>query len=330
MALDADDAGRAIGLRALKRCLSDRDTAMMHDGCGRVCDLAENLPAEWPAVDPLGRSDVDSLPAEIAAPLIAAKQRVLDTSTPETLEIEVLTPKRRIFRLQVSGDSGADGRPAGLFTTISDITELRERELAMYGLLREVSHRSKNLLAIVQAIAAQTANHSGSDTTIFLHKFRGRLQALASTQDLVTDTDWRGTLLQSLVAAQLGRLGHGLLETVRVAGDNPLLRPNAALHVGLALHELASNALLYGALSGQEPGSVSVVASVSALQGARRTLNIDWVETMRDCRDPQGPRFGTLVLERIVPLSVGGSAFYEIGPGRVTYSLTLPSTQFET
>ena len=238
---------------------------------------------------------------------------------------------RLVSHSEDAPDRDARGIVFGLFTILTDVTERRERELALTNLLREVSHRSKNLLAIVQSVAMQTAHHSDGIEN-FLQKFRGRLHALSSTQDLVTESEWRGTLFQSLVVAQLARVGQTARDAIKITGDNPLLGPNAALHVGLAIHELATNAVVHGALSAEGEGSVAIAAKVEMTTGRPAQLIVEWHEhgvwSPPVANAP--PRFGTMVLERIVPLSVGGSARYEVGPGRVSYRLSIPADQFDS
>ena len=119
----------------------------------------------------------------------------------------------------------------------------------MRALLREVSHRSKNLLAIIQSIATQTGRYSGTIDS-FLSRFRGRLQSLASSQDLVTSSNWRGADLRELVLGQVGRY---VADPTRAHAASkapiPISIPMRRLHIGLALHELAVNSVSYGALS---------------------------------------------------------------------------------
>ena len=218
----------------------------------------------------------------------------------------------------------------GVTTIVTDRTEERAREIAVATLLREVSHRSKNLLAIVQSVAMQTAHHSGSIKD-FLDRFRGRLHALSSTQDLVTESNWRGTYLQSLITSQLTRLGHAILPHIRVTGHNPLLGPNASLHIGLAIHELGANAIRHGALADGQPGQVWIDARVVHQADQPAHLVIEWQETGIDIdRIRHEPHFGTLVLERIVPLSVGGTADFRIEADGVRYRLNVPADQFES
>lgn len=318
-------------IRALSAGLQDKNISILHQSLDLAYDLAENLHPAWPAQSILGKSDNELLATDLADRLSEAKTLVLSTGEHNVIEIELRDEQgaRKVFEVRVSPDRDARGIIFGLFTILTDITEMREREVALTNLLREVSHRSKNLLAIVQSVAMQTAHHSEGIET-FLQKFRGRLHALSSTQDLVTESNWSGTLFQSLVTAQLARVGQTSLESIKITGDNPMLGPNAALHIGLAIHELATNAVLYGALTGTKQGSVWISAAVKQQAGGPRQLVMEWQETgLATSSAGAAPRFGTLVLERIVPLSVDGTAHYEVGRDQVSYRLTVPADQFD-
>ena len=108
------------------------------------------------------------------------------------------------------------------------------------SLLRELSHRSKNLLAIIQGIATQTARYTLSLDS-FLVKFRGRLQSLSHSQDLITDSSWRGAYLFELAEKQFAPYWPDSGVPMPIYGINAHLSPNAAVHLGLALHELIVN-----------------------------------------------------------------------------------------
>ncbi len=323
MSQPATDSQIATRLRAFSIGLSACGIAVLHqDAMGRY-DLAENLPPAWPA-DTLGHTDAEILPPLLADHITAARRQCLATSTEQIVDFELPEPaRRRHFEARITPDA------PGIVITLFDVTDERNRDAAVTALLREVSHRSKNLLAIVQSVAMQTAHHSG-DIKDFLDKFRGRLHALSSTQDLVTESNWRGTYFQTLVMSQLARVGPGVLKETRITGDNPLLGPNASLHIGLAIHELAANAVLHGALAEEQAGHVWVNAQIEKAAGRPEQLIIEWQETGIDTHQVrQAPRFGTMVLERIVPLSVGGSARFAIDDDKVSYRLAVPSDQFE-
>ncbi len=112
--------------------------------------------------------------------------------------------------------------------------------------MREVSHRAKNMLSLVNAIARQTATRGPED---FIERFTERVQALAANLDLLIQSEWQGVDVEDLVRAQLAHFAD--LIGVRIAFDGPKLRLNAAASqaIGLALHELSTNAGKYGALS---------------------------------------------------------------------------------
>ncbi|HEY9012340.1 MAG TPA: HWE histidine kinase domain-containing protein, partial [Devosia sp.] len=287
---DAD----ATRLRALRRCLQHKHLSVRYYSADQATPLSENLADDWAGDD--GEAAEERLRVIMAA--------VLEGSASATSEIEVRGEDgRRIHELTCLPDRQLDGRLAGLITIIADVSEERERDMAIASLLREVSHRSKNLLAIVLSIAAQTSHHAGNIDD-FLHKFRGRIQALASTQDLVTESNWMGTAFRALVLAQLAKDGHSARRPIEFSGDNPTLSPNAAMHVGLAMHELITNATLHGALSNGHNGSIRLDATVEPDEEGGMRLVIDWRERYAPHELFPPPRhFGTVVLEQIVPRS---------------------------
>ena len=307
-------------IRALRRGLNQRHLAVQHQTADLAYTLSENLPDDW--------ESADAMDPEVADRIRLMTNAVLEGSNSATTEVEHYRHGARlIHEVTCTPDRLPDGKIDGVITIIADVTEARERDRAIASLLREVSHRSKNLLAIVLSIAAQTANHAGNIDD-FLEKFRGRIQALASTQDLVTESNWLGTPFQSLVLAQLARGGQTTPSSVSLSGDNPTLGPNAALHVGLAIHELVTNATLYGALSVDNPGDIRVAATLEHIND-RLQLVIDWREKLlSDHSRPMPPHFGTIVLEQIVPRSLGGKAEFDVGEHRVRYRLVVPGDQF--
>lgn len=271
------------------------------------------------------------LPQQQADRLIAARKNVIATGNPAGLEFSIVdeVDGMRWFDVWIDADRNANGEFQGIITTIIETTEQKHREQTLKALLREVSHRSKNLLAIIQSIASQTGRYSGSIDG-FLVRFRGRLQSLAASQDLITSSNWRGAAFRELVLGQIGRYSVDAARTVRLSGADPYLNPNAALHVGLAIHELAVNSVSYGALS-RPDGFVEVSTDIDRTPEGQEEMTLLWSEAIAPGSDKalRQKRFGSVALERVVPTSLNGSAELEIGKDRLQYRLVMPKANFE-
>jgi two-component sensor histidine kinase len=311
--------------RSLARALRHTGISLIYQDPGLRIEWAQNVPASWCRGEVIGADDFALLPKQAAERLVAAKHRVLATGEPERLEIDVISGAAvEWFEIAIDADRTGDGKVVGLITTAIDVSERKRREQTLGALLREVSHRSKNLLAIIQSIATQTGRYSVS-VDAFLSRFRGRLQSLASSQDLVTMSNWRGADLRELVIGQVGRYVPNPTGHLRIEGANPFLNPNAALHVGLALHELAVNSVSYGALS-RAHGVVTVTAEVT--DGG--SLVLSWREEIPPGRRGGRKQFGSVALERVVPASLNGKATLTIGASDLQYRLDMPASNFET
>ena len=285
-----------------------------------------NLPSIWQG----GMSDTPNDLILFGAD-IAEKLRVLKaglTSGGQKSHVEVSVSPEEIYEFRIQAID-LPGRGLHLVTTIVDRSEERHRERLLRALLREVSHRSKNLLAIIQSIALQTARYSIT-LDMFLNKFRGRLYSLSQSQDLITDSSWRGAYFYDLVKQQTEKYLPENTHLVRVSGENVLLTPNASLHLGLALHELIVNAVSHGSLvrSGRAIGVVCQRVQVNG----QDSLEIRWDEGLPSdglrldftADETTKANFGSTVLERVVPASVNGKARYQISSNRITYSLVFP------
>ena len=317
----------------------DRDSllkALSNTGISiTYCDLdfrviwAENIPPAWSSHPVEGLHLREFLPTNVAADLTRAKHEVMSTGVSRKLEIGIPAEGgANWFSLWIDVDRSPDGRMLGIMTTAVDITDQKRREQTLRTLLREVAHRSKNLLAIIQSIATQTGRHSES-VDAFLSRFRGRLQSLASTQDLVTSSNWRGASLHELILGQVGRYTADAGQSIRIEGEKPYLNPNAALHIGLALHELAVNSVSYGALS-RPDGHVAITARI-LVSPSIPALSLVWIESISVASHAVGQkRFGSVALERVVPAALNGSATLELTETKLTYSLLVPQGNFET
>ncbi|TRC98017.1 histidine kinase [Mesorhizobium sp. WSM4303] len=328
IALHPAESGMQLG-RALLHALHNAGISVLYQDREMKTVWARNMREPW------GSDSADSsgmLPAAQVEHIDTAKSRVIASGNPEHLELSVPTTDGiRWFQVWVDADHGDRGDVQGVVTTMVETTEQKRREQTLKTLLREVSHRSKNLLAIIQSIATQTGRYSETSDD-FLTRFRGRLQSLASSQDLVTSSNWRGAALRELVRGQVVRYGADPAQSLRFNGVNPYLNPNAALHIGLAMHELAVNSVSYGALA-RPDGFVEVTANLSGVTEAadKPALSLTWVEAIvaNDNRRTE-KRFGSVALERVVPASLNGTATLEITGDRLEYRLVVPHGNFET
>ena len=206
-----------------------------------------------------------------------------------------------------------------------DISTSKESERRIRLLLREINHRVKNQFAVINSIIRETAKAT-ADPKAFETTLRNRILALARSHDLLVSSEWSGASLTELIQHQLEPYGHE--EQVTLSGDPVLLRPNAVQNLGMAFHELGTNSAKYGALSG-ESGQVSVSWTVEREENGQEIFVISWNETVpglqaEPSQVPQRRGFGSVVLLRVAPQSLGGSATMERVDGRVSWRLRAP------
>jgi len=202
--------------------------------------------------------------------------------------------------------SNEGGPPLRLIGVVQDITESKDEEEHREVLLAELDHRVKNVLAAVQSLAAQSARKTTS-TEGFLAAFAGRLKAMASAHELLTATRWRGASLAHIAAAELGGLAPG---QARWEGPEITLRPRAANAASLALHELATNAVKYGALS-TDSGRIEVQWSRTPDGG----FVIEWSEAGGPrVKPPERRGFGSTLLEQVTGRELGGAVEIDYRP----------------
>jgi PAS domain S-box-containing protein len=214
--------------------------------------------------------------------------------------------------------TGRERRAVRIVGTVADITERKECEEKEHLLMREVNHRAKNMLSVVDAIAHQTATQNPED---FIERFSERIQALSANQDLLVRNEWKGVEIEDLVHAQLAHFA-GLIGS-RIVGHGPRLRVKAgsAQAIGLALHELATNAGKYGALS-TDRGRVDI-----CWRRDGDTFMMSWTERDGPPVSPPARRgFGTIVMEMMAERSLGGAVHLDYAPSGVTWRLTCPAT----
>ncbi len=210
----------------------------------------------------------------------------------------------------------SDGRR--LFVCVAqDVTERKAHEEQVHLLMREANHRAKNMLSLVQAIARQTAAREPED---FVGRFTERIQALSANQDLLVRHEWQGVDVEDLVRAQLAHFADLVGSRIDVDGPKQRLNAAAAQAIGLALHELATNAGKYGALS-KDRGRVDVRWGTVG-----DTFTMSWAE--RDgppVSAPQRRGFGTTVIEAMAKHSLDGAVDLDYAPSGVTWQLACPA-----
>lgn len=272
--------------------------------------------------DILGRTDEEILPPASAASTTAVKREVIASGQPKRAEVMLNEgPTLRWQDLHIEPLNNEAGAIVGLTCAAIDITERKESEAHLRLLLRELTHRSKNLLAVIQAMARQTARHAGSIDG-FLNQFAARLQALAASHDLLVRESWYGASLRELIQSQLAAYVGDAQAQVKVDGPTVALKPEVAQNLGLALHELAVNAAKFGSLS-VSGGQVSITWVLRD-----GVLALDW-------RERSGPKvkvrrkkgFGSMVIERNLVRALDAKVDMNFDPDGLVCHIVIPVSQ---
>tara|TARA_R110002124_G_scaffold114535_31_gene269538 strand:+ start:8395 stop:9915 length:1521 start_codon:yes stop_codon:yes gene_type:complete len=208
----------------------------------------------------------------------AAMQAGIDASLSEGVDFNAearvahaarwLTMRGRVYQRDT------EGKPLIMMGASSDITESKQSAHQTRLLLRELNHRVKNTLAMIQSVARQTIRQNPNPQS-FIEAFSGRLRTISDAHVLLADRDWSGVQLDEVVAAQLGANFRDHRGHAEVDGEDIMLPADHALGLGLILHELTTNAQRYGAWS-TDDGVVSLKWSVE--EHPVRGLALQWRE----------------------------------------------------
>jgi two-component sensor histidine kinase/CHASE3 domain sensor protein len=271
--------------------------------------------------DIIGKTDAGFLPASAVSPLDRLKRGVLASGTPATAEVRIdYAAGTHWYDMTLVPTRDSRGRINGLVGGAVDISERKQYETHVRLLLREITHRSKNLLAVIQAIMRQTAAHSAS-VSDFTKRFSARLDALAGSLDLLVQEDWRGVTLADLVRSQLAHHADADSPQIELEGGRLQLPPDAAQNIGMALHELATNASKYGALSVPQ-GRVRVSWETHLDADGIEQCCLRWEERGGPLVTPPARRgFGQVVIERTVARAVGGRVTLKYPPTGLQWTL---------
>ncbi len=215
---------------------------------------------------------------------------------------------------------GLSGEFLGMIGVNVDVTERDEAEKARELLVAELNHRVKNTLAVVQGIALQTFRTDTAPREA-RRAFEGRLIALARAHNLLTQANWQDASLQELATLTLQALGADAAR-VAIKGPSISLPPKEAVSIGLALHELSTNAMKYGALSN---GSGRVEVLWERIEGEQPRLRLIWRETGGPpVQPPTRAGFGSFLLQRTLGHDLNGEVTVRFDPGGVVCLLEAP------
>jgi PAS domain S-box-containing protein len=279
-------------------------------------DVAE----DWPSIEEfkrqVHRDDLETVSA--------AMEAAIDPTNPKPYAIQFRHRRgdgevrwiEAHARVRFEG-SGRERRAVSMVGTGQDITERKRHEEREHLMMREMNHRAKNVLGLVQAIARQTVTRNPEE---FTERFSERIQALSANQELLARDEWKGVETEDLVRAQLAPFADLIGSRIAVHGPKLCVKAAGAQAIGLALHELATNAGKYGALS-TDTGRVDICWAIDG-----GTFTINWVE--RDGPPVSAPKrrgFGTVVMQEMAEDSVDGTVDLDYAPSGPTWRLTCPA-----
>lgn len=260
---------------------------------------------------------------EVWERLDAAMQKTLRTGDGFELDLPARRADGDSIWITIRGEEVRDDndRIVGLRSTVQDITERKRAQERVELLMHEVTHRAKNLLTVVRAVARQTARRDSP--AAFAERFDQRIAALGASHDLLVKNEWRGVDLHELTRSQLAHFRDLFGSRIRVDGRPAMVKPSASQAIGMALHELATNAGKYGALS-TDHGTAHISFGVTRENGAAR-FEMAWRESGGPpVVVPKRHGFGHMVIVQMVKHALGGQVALDYAPGGVVWEIRAP------
>jgi PAS domain S-box-containing protein len=267
---------------------------------------------EYTAEEAIGRNSHELLRTQSPIPMQEVESQIAREGSwygelnHTTRDGRTVVVESRHVRVQYGGETYA-----------RDITERKAHEQYVHLLTREVNHRAKNMLSVVRAIAHQTATKNPED---FVERFSERIQALSASHDLLIRNEWKGVDIEDLVRAQLALFANLIDSRIAVRGPRLLLKAASAQAIGLAVHELATNAGKYGALSTNK-GRVDIW-----WQAAADMFTMSWTENDGPpVVAPTRRGFGSTVIDTMAKHSLGGEVAICYARSGLMWQLTCPA-----
>jgi two-component sensor histidine kinase len=294
-------------------CFHGRDEHAPYPGRGHVGGSHDEY---WSALHPDDRH------------LMRRFHDLADNQDSFTSEYRVVWPDGTTLWLRGHGRVVArtlDGKAHRLVSIVADVTDRKAAEDHAQFLMHELSHRSKNLLAVIQSISRRTARTTPTMEE-FESRFGRRLQGLAASHDVLVRNSWQGAPLADLMRQQLMPFMDIQSSRVELTGPDVVITAEATQAIGLAIHELATNAIKYGALSAPA-GKVMISWAFDSESLASRKLLLKWFEQ-------GGPRvvppsrngFGHLVIGEMIERSLNAKVALEFATHGLEWSVSIPAT----
>lgn len=220
--------------------------------------------------------------------------------------------------LRIAGD-----RISGAVVTMVDLSLRKAAEKQQNLLMRELDHRVKNTLTLVLSISSRTASYADTVQT-FQKAFSGRIRALAATHTMLLEKSWTSVELHNIVMSELAPYVEATADQVTIEGLDVAVAPRAAIAFGLIVHELATNAVKYGALS-QQGGRITVRA-IGRKSGDNGAFVLEWRESGGPrVKPPERDGFGRTVITRSLQYSSDGGAEFDFDPAGLVCRVSIPS-----
>jgi two-component sensor histidine kinase len=307
------------------------DAILVLSSDGRITH-ASGIAEQIATAPPVGRMFSDVFPLDVQ---VTAHAGIVSRFARESLDTALATKpfhgvevrlhnrsmSKRFFLLSAGPLLNDAKEPVGSVVTLTDITARKRAEDQQTMLVAELNHRVKNILAIVQSVAGQTVRASSSLGS-FSAAFSGRVKALALAHDVLTRTRWIGIGLNELLTAVLEP--HRGADGTRVTLQGPpvLLPAQAVMPLSMVMHELATNASKYGALS--VPQGAVMIDWTLRDDGALR-VDLTWIERRGPKVEPPGASgFGTKLIDRVVGYDLDGKANLSFEPAGLRAVLSFP------
>ncbi|NBJ13018.1 PAS domain-containing protein [Microvirga arsenatis] len=332
---DIDDLKRTADelhrTSALLRLIGDSTPDMIYakDRESRVlyANAAVRRTIGRPIEEILGRSDRDWAPSiEEAERIIANDRRVMETGDTFDVDEAFTGPdgETRYYRSVKSPLRDPTGAIIGLVGVTSDMTERRRAEERERLLAREVDHRAKNLLAVVQSVVQLTR---GDDIAAFTDAVTGRIRSLARAHSLLAASRWEGADLRHLIEEELAPFRGQDSSRIRINGPAIRLRPEAAQALALVIHELTTNAAKYGALSAAG-GRLDVTWALAVAGEEDGRLGLRWQERGGPSVAPPTRRgFGATIMRASVERQLQGKVTLDWNRDGLLCEMTIPAEQ---